>query len=50
MGTRVVPVFLIIGIAFMAIGATRGQRVFSTIGLVFLVLGLARLVRARSRR
>jgi hypothetical protein len=50
MGTRVVPTFMIIGVAFLAIGSLRGQRAFLTIGLVFIVLGFARLARARLRR
>ena len=37
--------FLVIGLAFLAIGASRGQRVFLTVGLVFLVLGAVRMIR-----
>ena len=37
-------VFLVLGLAFIALGLT-GQRVFLILGLVFLVIGLAAAIR-----
>ncbi len=40
--------FLVIGIAFIALGIT-GQRVFLAIGVVFLALGAALMARQRKK-
>lgn len=38
--------FLVLGIAFVALGAT-GRRIFLTLGIVCLILGTVRIARPR---